>query len=114
MRLHGRRTAIAFAVAFPVHWRGNGRFHDEGAGHPRDFLLLLGAIDQHFHGGRLIVGDALECNVRHEPAHFFTTLVLFAHVGEATGGAARRILERVSWFSVNVTGGWYYNGIVGV
>ncbi len=22
--------------------------------------------------------------------------------------------EFVSWFSVNVTGGWYYNGIVGV
>jgi hypothetical protein len=24
------------------------------------------------------------------------------------------VLEGLSWFSVNVTGGWYYNGIVGV
>ncbi len=23
-------------------------------------------------------------------------------------------LTQLSWFSVNVTGGWYYNGIVGV
>ena len=36
---------------------------------------------------------------------------------ESSGAAFETVSDsiwRVSWFSVNVTGGWYYNGIVGV
>ena len=61
-------------VGFPIHWRGDRRFHAERAGHAGDGIVDFGAIDQHFLGRRFVVGDALERDVRHDAADFLARL----------------------------------------
>ena len=76
--------AIRLTVAIEIDRCGNGRLDTKRPRDPRDFLLLLGAIDEHFFFRRLVVGDALERDMRHQPADLFPFAVLSALVDEPT------------------------------
>ena len=83
-------AGVLDAVALPVHRRRNRRLDDERAGDAGDPVVDLRAIDEDFLFWRLVVGDALERDVRHDAADVFALVVLLALVDEAAGRSVRR------------------------
>jgi hypothetical protein len=79
-------TAVAIAAMLGIRLKEDVLLIDFDLHYGSLMLALdLGAIDEHLLLGRLIVGDALERDMRHDPADVFTLLVLLADVNEAAG-----------------------------
>ena len=64
-----------------------------GPADPGHAGLRLRPVDEHFLLRGLVVGDRLEGDVGHDPAHLLAPPVLLAPVLEATRGASLRLLE---------------------
>ena len=75
--------------------RGDGGLHHKGASHAHHAAVYLGPVHQHFGGGWFVVGNGLQRDVRHQPAHFFALAVLLALVDEAALRAGLRVFEVV-------------------
>jgi len=81
--LPGRRNVFDWRSSLERLHRGNRRLDDEGAGDAGDAAHFLGAVDQHLHRRRFVVGDALERGMRHQTADLLSFAVLLALVDEA-------------------------------
>ena len=86
-----RRSAPESSTPSPSQSTGVGIVASttNGPGHADDLVVDLRPVDQDFFVRRLVVGDALERDVRDDAADFFALLVLLALVDEAAGRPAR-------------------------
>src|SRR6185437_13077425 len=83
-----RAAGVVDAVAVDVDGRGDGRLEAERAGDADDGLVDLGPVDENLFGGRLVVGDGFEGDVRNDAADLFAFAVLLSFIYESPGRAA--------------------------
>src|SRR5205823_6388437 len=82
----------------PVGWHGDDSLDAKRSSDARQPPQLLGAVNQNLLNWWLIVGDALERNVRHDPADLFALAVLLAPIDKAArwAGAVLQLIVGVS------------------